>query len=334
MARRWTERDISILQDLYEVREMTKHQVISKYFVGRERYGVKRLWTMKREWLISSKVYGLWIEGKKTLAAHYRLTEKGLRVLVKSGRISDGQVRARDLELSAKQRQYVMDANELHVRIPEVNYLDSRAIKRKHALNRGDLVMGTFETGHGDYGVYILQPNGREQTTVKIIKEISGKWKFAGRLVFYKSEAAKQLFERVSEQLAMTTGGMPVHLLPYNERGIAITRDLILKDDLNALAQLLKDHGTLELITSKHGFRHRIRDFRECYAIELLTGDMLILKRSLKNYNVNQYRNEGRKVRVFCWSDELETVRQAVGGLVGESDYVEIVPVEWCLKER
>ena len=44
------------------------------------------------------------------------------------------------------------------MQIPEVPYMDSRQIKRKYNLNRGNLTVGGFRSDKGDYMIYILMP--------------------------------------------------------------------------------------------------------------------------------------------------------------------------------
>ena len=151
-AREWTERDIAILHKLYQVRVLTKSQLEQTFFRDSERYGSKRLEVMRKEQLVTSKV--AWSRDKGSLEASYRITEKGLRLLAQKGLISEGEVRARDLEPTEKQREYIFDVNELHLKCQSIPFVDSRLIKRKYHLNRGDLVAGAFTWGGLDYMIY------------------------------------------------------------------------------------------------------------------------------------------------------------------------------------
>ncbi|MDY7989838.1 hypothetical protein UY286_05050 [Paenibacillus polymyxa] len=313
--REWTERDLSILQELYEIREMTKRQITATYFEGNAKYASKRLSIMKKEGLIITQVYGTRSQGKTKVAAYARLTERGMNLLLQRGRVDNRNYRARDLGLSIQQRQYITDANELHVRIPEVHFMDSRAIKRKHILNRGVLTVGGFITEQGDYLIYILNADAKERTLVKIVTEIRTPKLVQGYLIYYKSLAVKSLFECISEKQGLVTGGVPVYLLPFDDLGICMTRDYILSNKLLKLQKLFEAYGSLTPVQgqSKYGFLYGLRQQvgkRGPYVIELLTGDMLILKRCLRNYNMEASQREGRRVLLFCFEEEVQRYKQ------------------------
>ncbi|MBG9796068.1 hypothetical protein ABD76_28010 [Paenibacillus dendritiformis] len=326
--REWTERDLSILQELYELREMTKSQITTKHFEGNVKYANKRLYIMKKEGLIVSQVHGMRKEGKTVVAAYVRLTEQGMGLLIKTGRLDKKSYRARDLGLSLHQREYITDANELHVRIPEGDFMDSRAIKRKHQLNRGNLTVGGFATQQGDYMIYILRPDALERTLVKIIAEIKSPKKVKGYLVYYKSPSVKSAFESIIEKMVLVTGGIPVHLLPFDELGIRITRDYILSNTFLKLQKLFEPYGELSPVRgpSKYGFLYGLRQEpgkRGPYVIELLTGDIMILKRCLRNYNLEASQREGRRILLFCFAEEVQSYKKELSSAA----YVDIVGI-------
>lgn len=314
--REWTERDLSILQELYELRELTKRQIATKHFDS-EKYANKRLYIMKREGLITTKVYGNRTSGRPLTAAYVRLTEAGMDLLVERGLLDNKKYRARDLGLSIQQRQYITDANELFVQIPGVPFMDSREIKKKYHLNRGNLTIGGFSSSEGDYMIFILMADAKSQTMIKIINEIKRQLKMQGYLIYYKSESVKRAFESLCVKQGLVTGGVPVHLLPFDKLGIAMTRHCILstKAFLN-LQAVLSEYGQLTKVKeggSKHGFLYGMRRddaLPTPYVIELLTGDILITKRCLKNYNVDAYQREGRRVLLFCFEEDLEWYKQ------------------------
>lgn len=315
--REWTERDLSILQELYELREMTKKQITVKHFDS-EKYAHKRLYVMKKEGLITTNVYGKRTAGRTVTAAYVRLTEAGMDLLIERGLLDSKNYRARDLGLSIQQRQYITDANELFVQIPEVPYMDSRQIKRKYNLNRGNLTVGGFRSEKGDYMIYILMPDARDQTLIKIINEIKKHMKLRGFLIYYKSQSIKHAFEAMSEKMNLVTGGIPVHLLPFNEWGIQITREYILTNTFLKLQNVLEPYGKLKEVgnSSKYGFEYglveeeRTGQWKDPYVIELLTMNMMTLKRCLTNYSIGVSQTVGRRVLLFCYEDEVERYKQ------------------------
>lgn len=312
--REWTERDLLILQTLYELRELTKQQITATYFNGNAKYANKRLYIMKCEGLIVTQIYCRRIEQHTRVAAYIRIAERGMELLVAKKRIETSNYRARDMGLTAQQRQYIIDANELHLRISEIPFLDSRRIKRKYHLNRGDLLLGGFETTQGDYTIYILNTETKPQTFIKIVTEIrsSKQIQIKGYLIFYKHGSVRRRFVELCEREGLVTGGIPIYLLPYDELGIGLTRWYILASNrYTHLQQLLAPYGQLVRVKdhSKYGFLYGLRREGEenpPYLVEQLTGDMLTLGRNLKFYTPEMSRRAGQQVLVICLEEEKE----------------------------
>lgn len=309
--RAWTERDVRLLQELLHIREMTKAQVLGNYFAGKEKYGELRLHIMKKEELIVSEVR--WVADRKALEAAYRITQKGIRLLVERGMLDEeGEIRARDLQLTEKQREYILDANEIHFIVPNVPYLDSRSIKKKHDMNRGDLVAGGFVKEQSSFLIYIIQHDVLDRTILRVIDEIQEVTEgIGGYLVYTKGSEAKAAFERTFVQQKVVTGGIPVHVLPFNERGFEITKRLIFGGEL---PKLLEPYGTLAPTQGRYGFRHgmRCRDGTRKYVLEYLTGDRIVIDRSLREYKGVLQNGESQGVFLFCWEEDVEAMRERV----------------------
>ncbi|MFJ2043934.1 replication-relaxation family protein [Paenibacillus taichungensis] len=323
------------MQELYELREITKRQIATKHFAS-EKYANKRLYIMKKEGLITTKVYGQRTSGQTKTAAYVRLTESGMNLLVERGLLDSKSYRARDLGLSIQQRQYITDANELFVQIPGIPFMDSREIKKKYHLNRGNLTVGGFSNHQGDYMIFILNGDAKETTLRKILMEIKAKKYVSGYLVYYKSSSVKRAFETLCHEQALVTGGVPLYMLPFDTWGIEITRRYILSTNafLN-LQELLSSYGTLTRVkegSNKHGFLYGMRredGLLTPYVIEVITGDILILKRCLRNYNVEAYQREGRRVLLFCYEDEVQRYRDELLSVT----YVDVIGVPKLVME-
>lgn len=315
--REWTERDVQILHELYKVREMTKQQILQRFFEKNEKYGSRRLYIMRDAGLVVSEVHGYGSKEKRVRAAYYRLTELGIKLLREKDVVQETNYRARDLELTVQQRQYIVDANELHLRIPAVEYLDSRSIKQEYRLNRGNLTVGGFRTDQGDYMIFILHDLATDQTLLKVETEIHAGDRVSGYLVYYKSQSVKTRFERMCAERRLVTGGKPVYLLPYDDLGIGLTRWYILANNPYAhLQQLLDSYGQLVRVKdhSKYGFRYGLRregegEGKPPYLVEQLTGDMLTLERNLKFYTPELSRREGHRVVVICLEEQADHYR-------------------------
>jgi hypothetical protein len=311
-SREWTDRDVEVLTDLYQMRESTKERLVEKHFAGRESYGRKRLEVMKREWMLAVKRVG--ILGQKGAVAYCLITEKGIRLLVERGMIPEKDARARDLKLTEKQRAYIMDANEIHFRLnmPKLTFLNSRQIKRQYQLNRGNLVAGAFSTGEKNHFLYVLQEEVKLDTLKRMAKELGEvKQRMGGYLVYARSAEAKNALERILEKQEIVTGGLPIHVLPLNERGFEITRRLIIG---KGLAQLLEPHGKLIIKPSDYGFEYgmKYRDGTNKYVLEYLTGDRMVIDRSFRMYKGVKSNGESQGVLLFCWEEDVEAMQERV----------------------
>jgi hypothetical protein len=297
--REWTERDIGILLELYRMRMVKLEQILERWFKENKSHGNRRMSVMKKEWLVTSERTRT--NGRNE--AIYRITERGVRLLLERGLLKDSEVvRARDLEFSPMQKDVMMEAGELRFTLPDIPYLDSRAFKRKHEMNRSELVLGGFELPDGDCALYIVRENPKEQTIQRLVREIGApKSNISRYLVFYKS--IKTPFEGIR----WSTGGKPVHVLPLNDKGIAIMRELVFG---KRLSELVREHGELvDAPENRWRFRYVLKTTAgEQYAVEALTGDNVLLERALR-----EYRDTRSKVVLFAWKED-EAILERVKG--------------------
>lgn len=306
--REWTERDMEILLELYRMRAIKLEQILEKWFEESKGYGKIRLGVMKKEWLVTSKRTRT--NGRNE--ALYRITERGVRLLIERGALEENEVvRARDLEFSPMQRDVMLEAGELRFALPDIPYLDSRTFKRRHEMNRSELVLGGFELPDGDCALYIVRDNPKEQTIQRLVREIGApKANISRYLVLHKSN--KNPFESIR----WSTGGKPVHVLPLNEQGVTILRELVFGD---RLAELVGEYG--ELCTAPENrwrFRHVLKTSAgERFAVEALTGDTVLLERALR-----EYRDTRTKIVLFLWEEDMTTLERVKG-----ASWIEVVSI-------
>ena len=326
-AREWTVRDITLLEQLFRSRELTKQQVAVQFFEGSKNRAGARIHVLKIEGLLHAKVS--WSRESKKLEAHYRISERGIRLLLDREIIEHGQARARDLVISEKQRSYITDANEIAFKCSPLTFLDSRMIKRKYSLNRGDLVLGAFSVSSGDYMIYILAKQAYKITIERIIKEIKSEKKdkssIAGYFVFYKEHSTRDTFERLSKKLGIVTGGIPIYVLPFSDKGVWIIREFIFGDQLTKWLRI--DGQIRPVVASKYHFKYGVilDNGTRKYAVETLTGDNMLLERILREYKGKTDNKERMDVLLFCWSEESDFYRKKVSG----AHWMEVVPISW-----
>src|SRR5690606_5597362 len=133
----------------------------------------------------------------------------------------------------------------------------------------------------------------------------------AGFLVYYKDDSARHSFERVFENMNIVTGGFPVHILPFNDKGIWITQNIIF-DGEEKLLGILKGFGQIvSLPANRNGFKYGIvlPDGSRHFVLEVLSGNRILLDRVLR-----EYAGQHAGVLLFCWEDETKLYKERVAG--------------------
>lgn len=165
------DREIAILNDLYDYRVMTTNQIKKRHFTPNQyRYADNVLWKMRKNKLIKSSTLKGSRKGKKGFSYH-RLTETGLEHLAKCGRSVEGQS---SLYVKPRQVPYLLMLNDLVVELgDEWEIWDSRRVKKEYNLDSRMNIQGlAISPDKKKYGLYVLDKNVTEQTIGKIHSEI------------------------------------------------------------------------------------------------------------------------------------------------------------------
>lgn len=318
-----TNRDLQIILDLYLFQMMTREQIQIKHFPNSNHYSYKRLRVLRDAGYIKSDVFH--VQKGVEVAAHYRVTEKGLRLLLKQGLIPEIDVRARKLQLTKQHYPTVIGANDVFIHLGEYICYGSRLTKKRHDLDRGDLVAGSIESRFKQHSIYILQNNLRRETMFRLLSEIdkNSSSTFDSQIIYFKGADARAFF--FSEYRKNRPPSL-LHLLPHTELGIEVTRRLILNEDLNNLLNLVLSISFQELAKTEHGFRFTIRNNGdESYLEEYLTCNPVVLENLVNSryYNMTSYKSAGKRVTLLCWEEDEGFIRELTKAIT----YVDIVPV-------
>lgn len=173
--RRITERDLRILYDLYRFKVMSGEQLRRLYFGDHVAYTYRKLYIMKNSgWIGSRKIVREMSDGGR-IGAIYYITDRGLRVLREHGVIDDERVEAKDLRIKKENVGSYLDFGDLYMELRKSGYtfIDSRQLKKKYNMERGDLYKGAIiDRDSNEYFVYIIRDRARESTLKRILGEV------------------------------------------------------------------------------------------------------------------------------------------------------------------
>ena len=176
VIKRITETDRGILYDLYRFRIMSREQIERIYFSENKAYTYRKMHIMKNSGLVRSKIVMRQRQEERERTAIYYITDRGLRLL-RELEIIDDDIEAKDLQIDRENVDNYLDFNDIYVELKDEGYrfLDSRALKKKYQMERGDLCKGAIVDEDGkEYLVYVIKNKARESTMRRILKE-SGK---------------------------------------------------------------------------------------------------------------------------------------------------------------
>ncbi|WP_206514658.1 replication-relaxation family protein [Brevibacillus marinus] len=285
-----TERDIQLLQDLYQYQVLNIKQIRKLHFSNSEKYVYKRLFQLKREGFVKSRPL---VSGGQKVGAGYFITEKGLRILEEQG--LSNKRRARDITPSSKRIPSVIERNELYTQLLPFGWtlINSRDYKKANAINRGALVSGALVRQDGkEYVLYILENNIREQTFHKVCREIK-MFRDRNVLILCKGQVVYEKLWESEDLYAKELNILPFHL------GMPIMQWLNSND---VLYQMLQRFG---VVTQEYNRFHfgdlMVRGDSGAYFVaNCLMGDKMALH-FLKRYSYDVYQRNGVKVLLLHW---------------------------------
>lgn len=169
-----SDREKSILMDLYRYRVMTTEQIKKRHFNNTGTYVNKVLWKLRTKKLIKSHTLSKSRKGKKGYSYH-RLTEIGIECLAKHEMSIEGQSSLSSLYVKPRQVPYILMLNDIVVDLTNSKWKvwDSRYVKNKYNLDKRMNIQGLMVSpDQQDYGLYVLGNDVNSQTIGKIQSEI------------------------------------------------------------------------------------------------------------------------------------------------------------------
>src|SRR5690625_4328163 len=166
--------DLDILESLYKYRALSTAQI-------RKMFNLSKMYTYKKMRILQNTgwVHKAWIKGfaapqrKKRQGVYFRIGETGIACLRKQG--YPVERKASQLRVSENFLPYLLSTNDLMIDLMSFGWrmLDSREVKRKYSLNRGDSLQGILTSpGDKEYVFYMLMEKTTKPTLTKIAQEM------------------------------------------------------------------------------------------------------------------------------------------------------------------
>ncbi len=166
-----SDKELSIMQDLYNYRVMTTEQIRKRHFNNSGTYVNKVLWKMRNKGYVKSNILKNSRKNKKGYAYH-RLTETGVECLVKHDTSVEVQS---NIYVKPKQVPYLLMTNDLVVDLTNTEWeiWDSRKVKEEYNLDQRMNIQGLLiSPDKKRYGLYVMSNRSSLKTIGKIQSEI------------------------------------------------------------------------------------------------------------------------------------------------------------------
>lgn len=314
--------DLAILRNLYRYRVLTTQQIRQKFFKDSNQYVYKKMYVLKNSrWV---KAFPITRENGQKLTSGYRLTDTGIALLKQQG--DNITHNADDLKVSKATLTYLLTTNDIMVHLhPEWAFRDSREIKNRYNLNRGDMIQGAF-VGKGDidYAFYVLLHHTHEVNINKMVREIKTS-NMAHHIIFTKGKSSFDRFIEHAMKNNLMTGGS-LCIVPYGF-GLRYFKRF---SSIEPLVEIMRNYGTIKPV------HHPLFDLlietekrKETYFVNLLDTDLMKIH-TIHRYTNDEYRKDGRRVLVLT---HMKRKHQTLLHDIHHVDYLEIDPEKMDTKK-
>lgn len=232
------------------------------------------------------------------LGKYYKLTGKGITYLRESG--YELEKNAEDLRISDFRVQNILHYNDMvtHFSSHVWSVLDSRQVKLRRSLNRGDVVDGMLISPEKrEYIFYLLLNKVSNYRMIKLILELNRN-EYSDVILFFNSKGG---FKSVLNEMLLNA-----EVYKYNSfRLMPLVygmRYLAYYNDSQVLFNYLEDEFNIYAVEKNKNERYQV-DFKtiveykgtEYYLVSMLDHNLTNLH-FIKNYTKERYEQDGRKI--------------------------------------
>lgn len=319
IVKRIQQLDLSILWGLYNLRAMSTHQVRRRYNLSPS-YVYKKLEILRNTGWIKTEPINGFTRKQRRQGSYHRISETGIACL--KGRGYTVERSADDLRTNKRHLPYLLHANDIFIDLEPFGWTmqDSRAVKRKYHMNRGNNLQGILKSPNGnEFIFYVLMESTTEKTLARIASEIASNSKIdrmrteiptSNYIIFVKGQKAyqqvvsyfysnKEIITTTQQLKVMPTTFAKMYLSKFYDQQKLF--DFLLGEEIyditeRALPGLKKSHKGLSTIVRHNG--------EEKYLVNLLDSDLIKIF-DMHAYRKEKYLMDGRKILTLTTNNLL-----------------------------
>lgn len=324
-----SERDIEILEMLFQLQAIRAKDIADTYFAGKE-YGLKRLQKLCDKGYIE-RTYTVRDSGQRNQSVYY-IGDKGIDELLKLERITQER-RARDLRISGWEMLARIEVSKIAINLKKVGWkiIGGRIAKPMLGLAWNSSIQCLFESPAPEkkrYRAYYMGHTIKEPTLIKLQSELEEN--SGSNLILYKAEAAIEEppayldFVKYSTERYNTLYNNPIHLMPLAEwqDGEGKTQNFV----LNALLYggqpqlekyLRNNYQRLKYSDNRYYFGNIIveENSQEYFVCNYLQRDRSALQMLAENYTMEEHRKAQKEVLVITWNGLVNEAQETINAI-------------------
>ena len=322
---RITQKDIEVLQRLYELRAMAAGQ-IKRAFYNNSTYGYRRIIELKTHGYLGSRSWGEFKGGAKQTrtTAVYWISDKGIKLLNLEKPRTASKNKPKNLFLMKRQ----ILINEVYTRLMQLEnqnstegtweWIEAREAKSRYGYNKSDLLSGCLKNLHTNdsYAIYIPSKVADDEIMIKRLEnEIDNRASLRDIIVLCTDA---ELFQKYR---SMRPVGRSLRILPHLSGTNLIYNLLSNKDKIK---KLYAKHMNINYtdISEEYGLffaTHKTQDF---YLAELLSNDIVIISWIERRY-IKQKQYD-KPLKILCWDTQLPAIKHWA-----TAENITLYPLKW-----
>jgi len=324
---RLSERDIVILEELYQLQAIRARDLVDVYFNGGD-YGLQRLQRVCDKGYIE-RTYTVKNSGQRNYSV-YNITDKGIEELLKLGKIAQER-RARDLRLTGWEMLARIDVSKVAINLEQMGWeiVGSRDAKQILGLPWNSSIQCLFRSPvpeRKQYRVYYMGQTIKENTLIKLQIELEEDK--SSSLIMYKTDeileetpAYLDFVKHYTEQ-RISLYNSSICLMPLvewenaatGERQNFVINALLYGGQPQLEHYLRNQYDRVKYGDNRYYFGNIIveQEGQEYLVCNYLQRDKMALGMLAENLTLEEYRKTGKGAIVITWNGFVREVQEII----------------------
>lgn len=334
---RLSERDVLILEELYQLQAIRARDLVDTHFKGKE-YGLQRLQRVCDKGYIE-RTFTVKNSGQRNQSV-YSITDKGIEELLKLGRVTQER-RARDLRLTGWEMLARIEVSKVAINLAKEGWevVGSRDTKQRLGLPWNSNIQCLFVSTAPErkqYRVYYMGQTIKENTLTKLQAELEEDRN--NSLILYKTEEILEEtpayldFVKYYTNKHISLFHSPICLMPLIEWETAtggkqnFVLNALLYGGQPKLEQYLRDHyDQVKYGDNRYYFGNIIveQEGKDYLVCNYLQRDKTALKMLAENLTIEEFRKAGKGAIVITWNGFVKEAQETIDNFQ-KRDFIEV----------